>query len=163
MATEQGGEDKVARLRVGIIASSARPGRQSKTVAEWVCAHPIPSLDLRLIDLADSGLPCSPSQYQSRSASTSSLPRGSGRSWSRRSMRSSWSHLSTRPAIERERRQRQARYRVEQQSRRCSRPVRCRPADGRDPIGAARALRRTMQAEIGRVRSRGPPVVGGAE
>ena len=57
MATEQSGEDKAARLRVGIIAGSTRPGRQSRTVAEWVCADPIPSLDLRLIDLADSGLP----------------------------------------------------------------------------------------------------------
>jgi hypothetical protein len=57
MATEQSGEDKAARLRVGIIAGSTRPGRQSRTVAKWVCADPIPSLDLRLIDLADSGLP----------------------------------------------------------------------------------------------------------
>ena len=57
MATEQSGEDKAARLRVGVIAGSTRPGRQSRTVAEWVCADPIPSLDLRLIDLADSGLP----------------------------------------------------------------------------------------------------------
>src|ERR1022692_2378773 len=56
MATEQSGEDKAARLRVGVIAGSTRPGRQSKTVAEWVCADPIPSLDLRLIDLADIGL-----------------------------------------------------------------------------------------------------------
>ena len=56
MATEHSGEDKTARLRVGVIAGSARPGRQSRTVAEWACADPVPSLDLRLIDLADSGL-----------------------------------------------------------------------------------------------------------
>jgi hypothetical protein len=31
MATEQSGEGKVARLRVGIIAGSTRPGRQSRT------------------------------------------------------------------------------------------------------------------------------------
>jgi hypothetical protein len=49
MATEQSGEDKAARLRVGIIAGSTRPGRKSRTVAEWVCADPIPSLDLRLM------------------------------------------------------------------------------------------------------------------
>ncbi len=71
MATEQSGEDKAARLRVGVIAGSTRPGRQSRTVGEWVCADPISSLDLRLIDLADSGLPllCEPvpaafGQYQ---------------------------------------------------------------------------------------------------
>ena len=57
MATEHSGEDKAARLRVGVIAGSTRPGRQSRTVAGWVCADPIPSLDLRLVDLADSGLP----------------------------------------------------------------------------------------------------------
>jgi NTE family protein len=57
MTTEHSGEEKAARLRVGVIAGSTRPGRQSRTVAEWVCADPIPSLDLRLIDLADSGLP----------------------------------------------------------------------------------------------------------
>jgi NAD(P)H-dependent FMN reductase len=57
MVTKHSGEDKTARLRVGIIAGSTRPGRQSRTVAEWVCADPIPSLDLRLIDLADAGLP----------------------------------------------------------------------------------------------------------
>ena len=56
MATEHSGEEKAARLRVGVIAGSTRPGRQSRTVAEWACADPIPSLDLRLIDLADSGL-----------------------------------------------------------------------------------------------------------
>lgn len=71
MTTEHSGEDKAARLRVGVIAGSTRPGRQSRTVAEWVCADPIPSLDLRLIDLADSALPllCEPApaafgQYQ---------------------------------------------------------------------------------------------------
>ena len=56
MATEHSDEDRTARLRVGVIAGSTRPGRQSRTVAEWACADPIPSLDLRLIDLADSGL-----------------------------------------------------------------------------------------------------------
>ena len=44
-------------LRVGVIAGSTRPVRQAKVVAEWVCADPIPSLDLVLIDLADVGLP----------------------------------------------------------------------------------------------------------
>ena len=57
MTTEHSGEEKAARLRVGVIAGSTRPGRQSGSVAEWVCADPIPSLDLRLIDLADAGLP----------------------------------------------------------------------------------------------------------
>jgi len=36
MATEQSDEDKAARLPVGVIAGSTRPGRQSRTVAEWV-------------------------------------------------------------------------------------------------------------------------------
>src|SRR6266704_1550060 len=57
MAIEQSGMDNPARLRVGVIAGSTRPGRQSGTVAEWVCADPIASLDLRLIDLAGIGLP----------------------------------------------------------------------------------------------------------
>ena len=57
MTTEHSSEEKAARLRVGVIAGSTRPGRQSRTIADWVCADPIPSLDLRLIDLADSGLP----------------------------------------------------------------------------------------------------------
>ncbi len=80
MTTEHGGEEKAARLRVGVIAGSTRPGRQSRTVAEWVCADPVPSLDLRLVDLADCGLPllCEPTpaafgQYQQPAT----------RSWSR--------------------------------------------------------------------------------
>ena len=44
MATEHTGEDNAARLRVGVIAGSTRPGRQSRTVAEWVCADPSTSL-----------------------------------------------------------------------------------------------------------------------
>lgn len=71
MNTEQSGKETAPRLRVGVIAGSTRPGRQSRTVAEWVCADPIPSLDLNLIDLADVGLPllCEPTpaafgQYQ---------------------------------------------------------------------------------------------------
>ena len=54
---EDSGEDKAARLRVGIIAGSTCPGRQSRTCSVGTGADPIPSLDLRLIDLADSGLP----------------------------------------------------------------------------------------------------------
>jgi hypothetical protein len=42
MTTERSGEEKAARLRVGVIAGSTRPGRQSRTVAEWVCADPDP-------------------------------------------------------------------------------------------------------------------------
>jgi hypothetical protein len=42
MTTEHSGEEKAARLRVGVIAGSTRPGRQSRTVAEWVCADPDP-------------------------------------------------------------------------------------------------------------------------
>jgi hypothetical protein len=44
MATEHSGEDNAARLRVGVIAGSTRPGRQSTSVAEWVCADPSTSL-----------------------------------------------------------------------------------------------------------------------
>ena len=43
MATEHSGEEEAARLQVGVIAGSTRPGRQSRTVAEWVCADPIAS------------------------------------------------------------------------------------------------------------------------
>jgi len=84
MATKQSGEDDSARLRVGIIAGSTRPGRQSKTVAEWVCADPIPSLDLRLIDLPDSGLPllCEPSP-----AASGRYQQHSTRSWSATALR----------------------------------------------------------------------------
>ncbi len=45
------------RMRVGVIAGSTRPGRQSMAIAEWVCADDAPGLDLCLIDLADVDLP----------------------------------------------------------------------------------------------------------
>jgi NAD(P)H-dependent FMN reductase len=57
MPTERSGKNTTARLRVGVIAGSTRPGRQSTAVAEWVCADLIPTLGLQLIDLADLGLP----------------------------------------------------------------------------------------------------------
>ena len=82
MPTEQSGQGngKAARLRVGVIAGSIRPGRQSKTVAEWVCADPIPFLDLHLIDLAEVGLPllCEPAP-----AAVGQYQQPSTRSWSR--------------------------------------------------------------------------------
>ena len=62
MDNEQSVKGNRPGLRVGVIAGSTRPVRQAKVVAEWVCADPIPSLDLVLIDLADVGLPllCEP-------------------------------------------------------------------------------------------------------
>jgi len=80
MATEQSGMDNPARLRVGVIAGSTRPGRQSGTVAEWVCADPIASLDLRLIDLAGIGLPL---LSEPAPAAFGQYEQPSTRSWSR--------------------------------------------------------------------------------
>jgi NAD(P)H-dependent FMN reductase len=61
MSTEHG-DNEPTRLPVGVIAGSIRPGRQALRIAEWVCADPHPALDLRLIDLAEVGLPllCEP-------------------------------------------------------------------------------------------------------
>jgi len=80
MATEHDSEDTPARLRVGVIAGSTRPGRQAATVAEWVCADPVPSLDLHLVDLADAGLPllCEPAP-----AASGDYRQPATRSWSR--------------------------------------------------------------------------------
>ena len=66
-------------LRVGVIAGSTRPVRQARAVAEWVCADPIPSLDLVLIDLADVGLPllCEPAP-----AASGHYDQPATRSWS---------------------------------------------------------------------------------
>src|SRR6266568_113555 len=80
MATEQSGMDNPARLRVGVIAGSTRPGRQSGTVAEWVCADPLASLDLRLIDLAGIGLPL---LSEPAPAAFGQYEQPSTRSWSR--------------------------------------------------------------------------------
>jgi hypothetical protein len=41
MTTEHSGEEKAARLRVGVIAGSTRPGRQSRTVARGLSKRPI--------------------------------------------------------------------------------------------------------------------------
>ena len=57
MGNKQSITGNQASLRVGVIAGSTRPVRQATTIAQWVCADPIPSLDLVLIDLADAGLP----------------------------------------------------------------------------------------------------------
>ncbi len=57
MDDKQSGKSSRPGLRVGVIAGSTRPVRKAKVVAEWVCADPVPSLDLVLIDLADVGLP----------------------------------------------------------------------------------------------------------
>jgi len=66
-------------LRVGVIAGSTRPVRQARAVAEWVCADPIPSLDLVLIHLADVGLPllCEPAP-----AASGHYDQPATRSWS---------------------------------------------------------------------------------
>lgn len=80
MTTEQGSKNTAERLRVGVIAGSTRPGRQSKTVAEWVCADPIASLDLHLIDLADIGLPL---LSEPAPAAFGQYQQPSTRSWSR--------------------------------------------------------------------------------
>lgn len=80
MTTERGGKDATARLRVGVIAGSTRPGRQSKTVAEWVCADPISLLDLYPIDLADAGLPL---LSEPTPAAFGQYQQPSTRSWSR--------------------------------------------------------------------------------
>jgi uncharacterized protein (TIGR02246 family) len=71
--------DTAARLRVGVIAGSTRPGRQSKAVAQWVCADPITSLDLHLIDLADVGLPL---LSEAAPAASGHYQQPSTRSWS---------------------------------------------------------------------------------
>jgi hypothetical protein len=61
VGADQYGEDQPARLPVAVIAGSIRPDRQSRTVAEWVCADPVLSLDFRLIDHAEAGPPpCGP-------------------------------------------------------------------------------------------------------
>ena len=64
---------------MGVIAGSTRPVRQATVVAEWVCADPIPSLDLVLIDLADVGLPllCEPAP-----AASGQYDQPATRSWS---------------------------------------------------------------------------------
>lgn len=62
MSNTQSANGNRPGLRVGVIAGSTRPVRQARAVAEWVCADPVPSLDLVLVDLADVGLPllCEP-------------------------------------------------------------------------------------------------------
>ena len=67
MATKQSGEDQSARLRVGIIAGSTRPSRQSKTVAEWVYADPIPSQS-QLVETFDAFVLVTPEYNHSTSA-----------------------------------------------------------------------------------------------
>jgi uncharacterized protein (TIGR02246 family) len=84
MTTEQGGPQTgsvtAARLRVGVIAGSTRPGGRSKTIAEWVCEDPIPSLDLHLIDLTDVGLPL---LSEPAPAASGQYQQPATRSWSR--------------------------------------------------------------------------------
>jgi NAD(P)H-dependent FMN reductase len=57
MTEEDANDPTPDRLRVGVIAGSTRPGRQSVAVAEWVCADDTSGLDLRLVDLAEIDLP----------------------------------------------------------------------------------------------------------
>ena len=57
MAEENATEMIPNRLRVGVIAGSTRPGRQSVDVAEWVRNDDTTGLDLYLIDLAEVDLP----------------------------------------------------------------------------------------------------------
>ena len=79
MDNEQSVKGNRTGLRVGVIAGSTRPVRQARAVAEWVCADPIPSLDLVLIDLADVGLPllCEPAP-----AASGQYDQPATRSWS---------------------------------------------------------------------------------
>ncbi len=75
---------------MGAIAGSTRPVRKAKVVAEWVCADPVPSLDLVLIDLADVGLPLLSEPALPHPASTTSPPRERGPGWVAESTRSFW-------------------------------------------------------------------------
>jgi NAD(P)H-dependent FMN reductase len=80
MDNRQRGNGNRPGLRVGVIAGSTRPVRKARVVAEWVCADPIPSLDLVLIDLADVGLPllCEPAP-----AASGRYDQPATQSWSR--------------------------------------------------------------------------------
>jgi NAD(P)H-dependent FMN reductase len=80
MDDKQSGNGSRPGLRVGVIAGSTRPVRKATVVAEWICADPIPSLELVLIDLADVGLPllCEPAP-----AASGQYDQPATRSWSR--------------------------------------------------------------------------------
>lgn len=79
MSNMQSANDNRPGLRVGVIAGSTRPVGQAKVIAEWVCADPVPSLDLVLVDLADVGLPllCEPAP-----AASGRYDQPATRSWS---------------------------------------------------------------------------------
>jgi len=79
MDNEQSVKSNQPGLRVGVIAGSTRLVRQARVIAEWVCADPVPSLDLVPVDLADAGLPllCEPAP-----AASGQYVQPATRSWS---------------------------------------------------------------------------------
>ncbi|GAA2703473.1 NADPH-dependent FMN reductase [Actinoplanes palleronii] len=74
----------MADLKIAVIAGSTRPGRKSRTVAEWVLdrAAGRPGAGYHLLDLADAGLPLLDEPASAKVAGPAGYTREHTRRWS---------------------------------------------------------------------------------